>query len=229
MGSGRKLAANGGLMRSPILSVIGLMRKKFPVKDIIDICKTTHWDGRCIMSCVFVGFLVYSLLLGIKPSLKIKQMAYEICKQHIQQFEEPDIHTFGRGVPKSWIDWRFVKDDKYDLLGELRYYASTSFMKLQADKKPGTGYTYLCMAAGVWVYDLLIAYEQSTSKTALDFKKIIMAIAKECGDADTNGAVAGAMAGAWFGYNKLPQDWIKTMPHSKWLDDKIDIFLNKYF
>lgn len=60
-----------------------------------------------------------------------------------------------------------------------------------------------------------------------DFKSTIVSIVSECGDADTNAAVAGALLGAYYGYNKLPQDWLEALPHKKWLDSIVDKFISK--
>jgi ADP-ribosylglycohydrolase len=47
------------------------------------------------------------------------------------------------------------------------------------------------------------------------------------GDTDTNCAVVGQILGSHLGYNKLPADWINSLKHTKWLNDKIDLYLDK--
>ncbi len=42
------------------------------------------------------------------------------------------------------------------------------------------------------------------------------------GDADTNGAVAGALLGCKLGASKIPETWISGLKHKKWLDKKIN-------
>ena len=41
------------------------------------------------------------------------------------------------------------------------------------------------------------------------------------GDADTNGAVAGAMLGCKLGHTALPKSWLTQMPNKDWLDQQI--------
>lgn len=64
-----KSAANGGLMRT---SVVGLFPKA--VKTCAEnICKLTHYDPRCIGSCVIVSELIHSLVYG-EPILRYQDM-----------------------------------------------------------------------------------------------------------------------------------------------------------
>jgi len=47
----------------------------------------------------------------------------------------------------------------------------------------------------------------------------------EAGDADTNGAVAGALLGCKIGYDALPKDWIGGLREKDWLEVKVDRLL----
>jgi hypothetical protein len=42
------------------------------------------------------------------------------------------------------------------------------------------------------------------------------------GDSDTNGAVAGSLLGCLFGYNNLPDHWVRELKHNGWLVSKAD-------
>jgi hypothetical protein len=42
------------------------------------------------------------------------------------------------------------------------------------------------------------------------------------GDSDTNGAVAGSLLGALFGYSNLPPGWVQDLKHRDWLLSKVD-------
>ena len=43
----------------------------------------------------------------------------------------------------------------------------------------------------------------------------------QAGDADTNGAVAGALLGCKLGASKLPDSWLNGLKHKDWLDGHI--------
>ena len=56
--SGKKAAANGGLMRT---SIVGLFPKAVE-ECAVNICRLTHYDPRCVGSCVIVSELIHSLV-----------------------------------------------------------------------------------------------------------------------------------------------------------------------
>lgn len=61
--SGKKSAPNGGVMRT---SVVGLLPKDVE-QNSVDICLLTHYDPRCVGSCVIVSELIHSLVYGPTP------------------------------------------------------------------------------------------------------------------------------------------------------------------
>ncbi|MCH5301522.1 MAG: ADP-ribosylglycohydrolase family protein [Prevotella sp.] len=58
--SRRQIAPNGGLMRT---SVVGLFPKAVE-QCAADICRLTHYDPRCVGSCVIVSELIHALVYG---------------------------------------------------------------------------------------------------------------------------------------------------------------------
>ena len=42
------------------------------------------------------------------------------------------------------------------------------------------------------------------------------------GDADANGAVAGALLGCKLGLDAIPRTWVENLVHRLWLDELID-------
>ena len=60
--SGKKAAANGGLMRT---SIVGLFPKAVE-ECAVNICRLTHYDPRCVGSCVIVSELIHSLVYNEK-------------------------------------------------------------------------------------------------------------------------------------------------------------------
>lgn len=84
---------------------------------------------------------------------------------------------------------------------------------LDLDEAGKIGSTYKCLGAGF------------RSLRQNDFRAAIEAIAFEAGDADTNGAVAGALLGCKLGASKLPDSWLNGLRHKDWLDGHINKFL----
>lgn len=62
-------AANGGLMRT---SIVGLLPKDVE-QSAADICRLTHYDPRCVGSCVIVSELIHSLVYKATP-LSLQEM-----------------------------------------------------------------------------------------------------------------------------------------------------------
>ena len=88
--SGCKSAANGGLMRS---SIVGLFHKE--VRTCAEnICKLTHYDPRCICSCVIVSELIHALVYGMEP-----QTRSEMLDTAIQY--DADICEY---IDKAWLE-----------------------------------------------------------------------------------------------------------------------------
>ena len=73
---------------------------------------------------------------------------------------------------------------------------------LDLDDEASMGYTLKTMAAGIWcIYH------------ATSFEEGLLAIVNEGGDADTNGAVAGSLLGAKYGYDAIPPRYIEGLKH----------------
>ena len=81
--------------------------------------------------------------------------------------------------------------------------------ELKLDEKEKIGYTFKTLGAGFW------ALRQNHFRSALE------AIVFSGGDADTNGAVAGALLGCKLGMKGLPPSWFNHLKHRKWLDQNI--------
>ncbi|KAL3868577.1 hypothetical protein ACJMK2_041378 [Sinanodonta woodiana] len=97
---------------------------------------------------------------------------------------------------------------------ELHAYLNcTDLQQLKLDELDKMGYTYKCMGAGFW------ALKQD------NFQKALTDIVMSGGDADTNGAVAGALLGCKLGdFQTFPASWLK-LKHKEWLDCHLQRFL----
>ncbi|MFB2878390.1 ADP-ribosylglycohydrolase family protein [Floridanema aerugineum] len=82
---------------------------------------------------------------------------------------------------------------------------------LNPNEKYTLGYTLKTLGAAFWA--LLHA---ST------FAEGLLAIINEGGDADTNAAVAGALLGARFGYQKIEPSWVEGLIYKQELSERVD-------
>lgn len=100
--SRRQSAANGGLMRT---SIVGVLPNDVE-KAAADICRLTHYDPRCVGSCVIVSELIHSLIYDSQPivyqqMIEIGDKYDERIGEYISLSKEADIRTLGLQEEKS--------------------------------------------------------------------------------------------------------------------------------
>ncbi len=86
---------------------------------------------------------------------------------------------------------------------------SLEALELGAEK--AMGYTLKTMSAGFWALQHAKSYADA-----------IQQIIHEGGDADTNAAVAGAIAGALFGYESIPKQWVEELAYKAELEFRVE-------
>ncbi len=78
--------------------------------------------------------------------------------------------------------------------------AAGSFKNKQPPEIRGSGYVVDCLEAALWAFE-----------TTNDFKSAILAAVNLGDDADTTAAVCGQIAGAFYGTNAIPADWLSKL------------------
>ena len=116
--SRKKSAANGALMRT---SVVGLAHDNFETQAT-DICKLTHYDHRCIGSCVIASLIIQNLIWNDK------ELTYCEIKEVAKRFDERII---------EWIDIAYQNED---------------ISVLDLDEQYSIGYTLRTLSASLWAY-----------------------------------------------------------------------------
>lgn len=154
-------------------------------------CKVTHFDPRCIASCLAV-------CLTIARLIKHKMNDHDI-EPLVKKVQDETIEILGDS---------FSEDDRKLFLWHTDQ--SRTLEELNLDENNRIGFTYKCLASGF--YGL---------RSKLSFQETLHNLIRYGGDADTNGAVCGSMYGARYGYKALPAEWLRAMPYKKWFDQKI--------
>lgn len=157
----------------------------------IQMCKTTHFDPRCIASCVAVCLATAYLI-----NKKVADHEIEPLIEHVQK---ETIQILGNDLSEADRQSFLWHTDKPRTLEELNL-----------DESGKIGYTYKCLASGFYGLRSIRSFEETLND-----------LIRYGGDADTNGAVCGTMYGARYGYRALPYEWLRAMPYKKWLDRKI--------
>jgi len=179
----KNAAANGAVMRTSILGCYQFHDLKKVIENTIKIAKVTHYDGRCVGSCVAVTVAIALLLQGEKDLAKVQQSAIEISQEYVQEEHK-----------KSFLEHLTVKE----------------IQELNLDEGKSIGYTLKCVGSGLWGF-----------RSTKSFKDTLIELSYEGGDADTNGAVCGALLGCRLGYSQLPKDWLSCLWDKEWLDQKV--------
>jgi len=191
--SGRDIAPNGSLMRTTPIGVICMKKSEEETfKEAIKMGAVTHADPRCALSVAIVSGLVRAL-----------------CRDEIR--DEADINALlERG-------WTYMAQSHPNLSldrAEFHKHVLADSLDSLVLCDPGMGYVYKCLGSALWCLRQVLA-QQETFKSAMT--KLVM-----CGgDADTNGAVAGALMGASYGYTLLPREWKEGLKYQEWYKGKI--------
>lgn len=116
--SRKQSAANGALMRT---SVVGLVRDNV-AEQAEAICKLTHYDPRCVGSCVIATSIIHNLVWNSK------NLSYDEIKAIGGRYDERIA---------EWIDLAYQSDD---------------IATLDLDEPHSIGYTLRTLAAALWCY-----------------------------------------------------------------------------
>ncbi len=177
---GGKSAGNGALMRCAPIAVRWRDDAVALARNSVISAVPTHWDVRCGWSCV-------ALNIGIAVALRgetIDADALIAAAEEAVLASLPELSRYGyeAGMPHSV---RIAVEQAASLeIGEVEFDGWN------------LGFTLLALRAGLiplW--------------RAPDFEQGLRAVVEAGGDTDTNGAVAGAVLGARFGIDTIPQRW----------------------
>ncbi len=108
------------------------------------------------------------------------------------------------GEPKEeLLDDRYARQSLPDGAGlaqEVSRIASGSFLRKDPPEIRGTGYVVASLEAALWAF-----------ARSRDFREGCLLAVNLGDDADTTAAVYGQIAGAYYGYGEIPQEWRQTI------------------
>lgn len=232
-----KLRSNGGLMRTSILAFSSKLKNEIINNTIIN-CAITHADPYCVTSAIFINLLIKNLTDNQKiiNMDEIIDMSYNDSVEFIKTYtltynkkisnilrmlDEND--PFANVIRES-CEKNFRLIDINDLLNELKFYTNVCQYK-ELNLNDSVSYTMLPVGVTVIALKKLHTASFITDKSNL-WIEIIMEIIREGGDADTNCAVAGAVCGAYIGYESLPVNLINELTYKKFFDKITQDFIN---
>lgn len=125
--SGQQAAANGGIMRTSILGVWQYQNQDLVKQNTEVVCKITHYDPRCIGSCIAITLAISALLQGEED---IKEI-FNIITRNVKDYDA-EIIEYLKIAQKGKLE-----DFKLD-------------EGLNPDEPDRIGYTLKAMGAALW-------------------------------------------------------------------------------
>ena len=90
----------------------------------------------------------------------------------------------------------------YDRLRNL-----SSFIALPEDSIHSSGYVVDALEAAVW-----------SLVNSASFEETLLKAVNLGDDTDTVGAIAGGLAGVYYGYDAIPEDWLAAIQRREWIE-----------
>jgi ADP-ribosylglycohydrolase len=194
---------NGSLMRI-MPAVLYCIDKELPDGEAMDVIhrvgSLTHGHLRAKIACGLYGFTAKAILLekgDLAARIRVglgKGLAY--------------YDDFIVAMDLPFEDYAARKQDLkcYDRLRDV-----DAFGALDADDIRGSGYVVDTLEAAVW--SLL---------TTDSFPAALLKAVNLGEDTDTVAAVAGGLAGLYYGYDAIPGEWLAALQRRDWIEELLD-------
>jgi hypothetical protein len=190
---GRDIAPNGSLMRTTPVGVVCMNKTEEETFEIaISMGVVTHADPRCAISVAAVSALVRGLCRG---EIKTVKDVDELLERALAYMDRT------RG------DYPLQR-------GEFDKHAYAKSLESLVLCDPSMGFVYKGLGSALWCLREVMEGREN-------FKSVMAKLVMQGGDADTNGAIAGALLGAYCGYDALPSEWRDGLKHREWYLEKI--------
>ena len=198
-------AGNGAIMRlAPIIIANTFPNKKYPT------LKDAYEKGKLVVDPEDDGDSEYIDKKDIEPTLKMAELSCRethdsIAACTVTEMFATCVYLALHGLNKHNIATycsRWVMGEEYD-----------GFWMNNNDMLVGRAFKseedWLCNLGGYIVDAFTIALWGLIHFD--NFKDGMMAVIRLGGDTDTNGAIYGQLAGAYYGYEKIPEEWRKNV------------------
>jgi ADP-ribosylglycohydrolase len=189
MKSGKKAAGNGSLMRCAPIGVFFAKDRPARVQASLEDSAITHYDPRCQLACVALNGSIAAAITAMKP-LKPDDLVTAATL---------DLSLAGSMLGKTATDHVVHVKDASEWIREDLALAKTDDPKLY-----GPEMHMLSQAGFVRVAFRLAFWELFHAPS---FEAALIDVVNRGGDSDTNGAITGALLGAYYGEEQIPERW----------------------
>ena len=114
-----------------------------------------------------------------------------------------------RGNIRGMDEEKYVKYfEKYSRLTDI-----AGFAALSEDEISGSGYVVDTLEAAIWC-----------CLNTENYRDCVLKAVNLGLDTDSVAAVAGGLAGAYYGFNAIPEEWLSTLTRIEWMMDLTERF-----
>ena len=191
---------NGSLMRILPACLYYCMKQETGLTDeemidgIHEVSALTHGHLRSMICCGVYCFMVKKIVEGLKKEEKPELIDL------LQAGMDEALKLYGKDEKNR---------EELALLGRL--YDLYAFRVVPEDKIRSTGYVLDTIEAAVWC---LI--------TTDSFSECLLKAVNLGDDTDTVGAVAGGLAGLYYGCDGIPGEWLSVIRRREWIEELCD-------
>ena len=202
-GIGERDNGNGSLMRIlPIAFFIYCLDKKYSFDEqdkmeaVHNLSSLTHRHKRSQMSC------------GIYVNI-----ALEFIENHGKDLGLGPEELIANGINKS-KEYYFNEDSFKEELHHFDRVFSLNVHNLPRDEIKSGGYTISSLEASIWC----LLNNSSYKDTVLQAVNLGY-------DTDTTACIVGGLAGIYYGYDMIPDDWISQLARLDYIEELVDNFI----
>ncbi|MFZ5470515.1 MAG: ADP-ribosylglycohydrolase family protein [Myxococcota bacterium] len=187
--SGRKSAGNGSLMRTAPIGVFFAQDQKARVQASLEDSALTHFDPRCQLACVVLNGAIAAALVSVDPPTPKLLLAGALA----------DLSVGGAQLG------RLAKDHVQHVRDALECIRADLAAAQEDDPKLYGPELHLLSHAGFVRVGLRLAFWELFHTQS--FEEALVDVVNRGGDSDTNGAITGALLGALYGEEAIPERW----------------------
>ena len=182
---------NGSLMRilpAALFFSKGLLDAEFgKAEEIFNISALTHAHMRSKLGCLIYSKLVADLL-------------------HIPKSNKHSIVTKSLAQCREYLAGRADEEIAEEMKKYDRLWDAEVFMNLHEDQIKSSGYVVHTLEAAIWCFLNTDSY-----------RDCVLCAVNLGDDTDTVSAVAGGLAGLYYGMDSIPQSWLNLIPKREWI------------
>ena len=187
--SGQKAAGNGSLMRTAPIGVYFAKDRSARVQASLEDSAITHYDPRCQLACAALNGSIAAAITSMKPP----------GPDDLTTAATLDLSLAGSMLGKTAPDYVVQVKDASEWIREDLALAKTDDPRLYGPEM------HMFIQAGFVRVAFRLAYWELFH--APSFEAALIDVVNRGGDSDTNAAITGALLGAYYGEEQIPERW----------------------